>query len=117
MTDLPTSAGYSESDVLHWLDQAKELLEQTLARISARGGKLNPTDRQAVTDNLVLIANVVTHLSRQTLRASGADGDSAPDAEAPELIEHPAVLERLHAIHDRVQAVYHRLQAGPAPLN
>ncbi len=117
MAELLTPGGYSEGDVLRWLDQAKELLEQTLARISTTAGRLDPTDRQAVTDNLVLIANVVTHLSRQTLRPSGTSDEAEPEANVAELAEHPAVLERLHAIHDRVQAVYHRLQAGPAPLN
>ena len=117
MTVMLTPGGYSEGDVLHWLDQAKELLEQTLARIAKSTGRLDPMDRQAITDNLVLIANVITHLSRQTLRPSGSDIGAA-SAEAPgDMAEHPGVLARLHDIHDRVQAVYHRLQAGPAPLN
>ena len=105
--------GYAPHDVLHWLDQAKELLEQTLRRINGNAGVLNPTDRQTVTDNLVLIANVVTHLSRAAFRPKGG----VPVAEMGELSEHPGVLERLHDIHDRVQAVYQRLQVGQGTLN
>jgi hypothetical protein len=117
MTTLLTPGGYSERDVLRWLDQAKELLEQTLARIATAGGGLNPADRQAVTDNLVLIANVVTHLSRQALRPAAGATDPVNADDAPDFAEHPGVLSRLHDIHDRVQAVYHRLQASPAALN
>ena len=117
MTTMLTPGGYSEGDVLRWLDQAKELLEQTLARIATSSGGLNPADRQAVTDNLVLIANVVTHLSRQALRPAADATDPVTATDAPDLAEHPGVLSRLHDIHDRVQAVYHRLQAGPSALN
>ena len=113
MADTETLAGYSATEILHWLDQAKTLLEQTLARIETDAPKLSPDDRQAVTSNLVLIANVVTHLSQHVLQP---DREAATPEPAP-LADHPGILERLHAIHERMQAVYHRLQGNSAILN
>ena len=113
MADPATLAGYTATDILHWLDQAKTLLEQTLARIETEAPKLGPDDRQAVTSNLVLITNVVTHLSQHVLQP---DREAASPAPAP-LADHPGILERLHAIHERMQAVYHRLQSGTTILN
>ncbi|HEX7927439.1 MAG TPA: hypothetical protein VF678_07600 [bacterium] len=108
----PTS--YSTTDILHWLDQAKVLLEQTLSRIQVDAPALSTEDRQMVASNLVLIANVVTHLSQHVLRA---EPEGANPTEPVALAKHPGVLERLRAIHDKMQVVYQRLQSGVAPLN
>jgi hypothetical protein len=108
---VPTT--YSTNDVLHWLDQTRALLEQILAKVYVGAAHLSADERQTITSNLVLVANVVTHLSQHVLRAHPA----AQAPETPALAEHPGVLERLHAIHDRMQAVYERLRTGTVPLN
>lgn len=113
MGDPAAPAAYSADDVLHWLDQTRVLLEQILTKARAGASHLTAEERQAITSNLVLVANVVTHLSQHVLRPH-------PPAHAPEtpaLAEHPGVLERLYAIHDRMQAVYERLRTGTVPLN
>ena len=114
MEGMQTPTSYSTTDILHWLDQAKVLLEQTLSRIQSDAVTLSSEDRQMVASNLVLIANVVTHLSHHVLRPAPEDASAA---EPPPLAKHPGVLERLRAIHDKMQAVYQRLQTGLAPLN
>jgi len=114
MAGMETPTHYSTTEILHWLDQTKVLLEETLARVKSDALTLSPEDRQMVAGNLVLIANVVTHLSQHILRPAL----DAPGGEEPvPLAKHPGILERLHDIHDRMQAVHRRLQTGLAPLN